>query len=183
MLPAIPPIQLVLVFFFLSFWAHYAYVETPSKQSQKKYKARIVSPEVTASKACLSFLYRMNGANDAKLRVKLLTKSGYVRGFKWTKKGQYGDRWLKARMDVKTKLPYKVSTSLLSVCSKSTFDVLNFESNPNFTYTLAVSLFSRPLRKETLFGRTHPTPSPNVWKHWSWSWTDARPNCSNILPS
>lgn len=85
----------------------YLYMESSAPRRQG-HKARLVSPEVNVRRACLRFYYHMKGREIGSLAVKLLTKAGYMNDLNWEKKGQQGDRWIEAKVDITMGLSYKV---------------------------------------------------------------------------
>lgn len=85
---------------------HYLYIEASNRK--RNSKARLVSPETNVRRGCLTFYYHMLGSNIGKLRVKFLTKAGYMDESTWTMEGEQGNKWLEARVNISIGLSYKV---------------------------------------------------------------------------
>ncbi|CAH1786799.1 unnamed protein product [Owenia fusiformis] len=82
---------------------YYMYIR--AIQQKRGHKARLISPDVDASKSqqCVSFWYHMNGKDIDRLNV-FVTRSQRILKLgtrpKWQKKRNQGTKWLFATMDI-----------------------------------------------------------------------------------
>ncbi|XP_028397063.1 A disintegrin and metalloproteinase with thrombospondin motifs 3-like isoform X2 [Dendronephthya gigantea] len=86
---------------------HYMFIEASNPQRQD-HRARLISPEVNARQACLTFYYHMWGSDTGKLRVKFLTESGYMNQYAWSKIGDQGRKWTRAEVNIPIGLSYQI---------------------------------------------------------------------------
>jgi hypothetical protein len=86
---------------------HYMFLEASNPQ-REGHQARLISPEVNVRRACLVFFYHMWGSECGSLKVKFLTKGGYMDEFTWEREGNQGQRWIKAEVNVRIGLTYQV---------------------------------------------------------------------------
>ncbi|CAB3983523.1 A disintegrin and metallo ase with thrombospondin motifs 14 [Paramuricea clavata] len=86
---------------------HYMFMEASNPQ-REGHQARLISPEVNVRQACLVFFYHMWGNGCGSLKVKFLTKGGYMDEFTWERKGDQGQRWIKAEVNARIGLTYQI---------------------------------------------------------------------------
>ncbi len=86
------------------------YTEASSPQ-REGHQARLISPEVNGRQACLTFFYHMWGSQSGSLKVMFLTKGGYMDEYTWERKGDQGQRWIKAEVNIRIGLTYQVMKS------------------------------------------------------------------------
>ena len=87
---------------------HYMFIEASNPQ-RRGHRARLISPNVNVRHACLIFFYHMWGDDCDSLKVKFLTKGGYMDELTWEKKGSQGKRWIRAEINIPIGLSYQVN--------------------------------------------------------------------------
>ena len=84
-----------------------------SNPRRPRHQGRLISPEVNEREACLTFFYHMWGRDSGSLKVKFLTKGGYMDENTWERNGDQGQRWIKAEVNIPIGLTYQVKISYL----------------------------------------------------------------------
>ena len=79
-----------------------------SNPQREGHQAKLISPEVNVRQACLTFYYHMWGSELGSLKVKFLTKGGFMDELTWERSGDQGRRWIKAEVNVPIGLSYQV---------------------------------------------------------------------------
>ena len=96
--------DIILLYFLLG---HYMFIEASNPQ-REGHQAKLISPDVNVRQACLTFYYHMWGSELGSLKVKFLTKGGFMDELTWERSRDQGRRWIKAEVNVPIGLSYQV---------------------------------------------------------------------------